>query len=236
MAILRAMKDLRRMLRALVGRDWFPRLELRCRTERFGSDYGGWDVAVSELGKDSVVYSFGIGEDVTFDVALIARFGLTVHAFDPTPRSLRWVEQQRLPPQFVLHDFGLADRDGTLSFYPPENAAHVSHTILDRGATRARAINAPMRRLDSIMRELGHQRVDLLKLDIEGAEYGVIEDLERCDRRPGQILVEFHHRFPGVGIAKTKAAHAAMRRMGYRVFAVSRSGAEYGFLLDAAPA
>ena len=51
----------RRVARAMVGRDFFPRLALRCRTERFGSDYGGWEVAVEGIDHRSIVYSFGIG-------------------------------------------------------------------------------------------------------------------------------------------------------------------------------
>jgi FkbM family methyltransferase len=230
------MVDLTRVVRAMLGRDWFPRLDLLRRTERLGSDYGGWDVAVEgPLGSGAVVYSFGIGEDLSFDLALIERFGVTVHGFDPTPRSQHWVAQQRLPAQFVMHDYGLADRDGLLPFYPPDNPAHVSHTVLEHAATRDRAIGVPMRRLDTIVRELGHDHLDLLKLDIEGAEYAVIEDLERSRIRPGQILVEFHHRFRGAGIGKTKAAVAALHRMGYGLFGVSRAGTEYGFLRSTSP-
>jgi FkbM family methyltransferase len=230
MAILPLMMDLTRVVRAMLGRDWFPQLDLQSRTERFGSDYGGWDVAVEGIGSGAVVYSFGIGEDLSFDLALIERFAVTVHGFDPTPRSQRWVAQQRLPARFMMHDYGLADRDGLLPFYPPDNPAHISHTILDHASARSGAIRVPMQRLDSIMRELGHDHVDLLKLDIEGAEYAVFEDLERSSIRPGQILVEFHHRFRGVGIGETKAAVAALRRMGYGLFAVSRAGTEYGFV------
>jgi FkbM family methyltransferase len=220
-----------RLVRALIGRDLFVRPDLHCRTERFGSDYGGWEVAVDGLDHRSIVYSFGIGEDVTFDLALIERFGLTVHAFDPTPRSLRWTREQRLPASLVVHDYGIAARDGAYGFFPPANPDHVSHTILGGASTGGNAIMVPMKRLDTIMRELGHDRVDLLKLDIEGAEYEVIEALELSATRPRQILVEFHHRFPGAGIAKTKAALSALRRTGYRLFAASRSGEEYGFVL-----
>jgi FkbM family methyltransferase len=219
-----------RFARALVGRDYNPRLEVRCRTERFGSDYGGWEVSVDGLHRGSVVYSFGIGEDASFDLGLIRRFGLTVHAFDPTPRSLRWVALQQMPPEFVMHNYGVADREGLLAFYPPDNPEHVSHSLLHRDSTRERAIQVPMRRLSAIIQELGHDGIDLLKLDVEGAEYGVIEDLERGTVRPAQILAEFHHRLPGAGVEKTKAALAALQRMGYRVFAVSSRGNEYGFV------
>lgn len=207
-----------------------PRVEIQCRTKRFGSDYGGWEVAVDGLDAHSIVYSFGIGEDATFDLELIRRFGLTVHGFDPTPRSLDWVERQQLPAEFIMHDYGLADRDGPVSFFPPAKPEHVSHSVLSPRSTRAPAITVSMHRLGSILSELGHDHLDLLKLDIEGAEYAVIEDLERSAIRPSQILVEFHHRFSGVGFGKTRTAVATLRRLGYRLFTVASRGEEYGFV------
>jgi len=39
-------------------------------------------------------------------------------------------------------------------------------------------------------------------MDIEGAEYEVIDDLIASGIRPKQILVEFHHRFKNVGVKK----------------------------------
>ena len=37
------------------------------------------------------------------------------------------------------------------------------------------------------MKELGHNKIDILKMDIEGAEYAVINDIERSGIRPEQI-------------------------------------------------
>ena len=46
------------------------------------------------LNPDSVVYSFGFGEDLSFEIGLAARYGVTVHLFDPSPRAMEhflWV-------------------------------------------------------------------------------------------------------------------------------------------------
>jgi len=67
------------------------------------------------------------------------------------------------------------------------------------------------------MRELGHEYIDILKMDIEGAEYDVIKDIHHLNIRPQQILVEFHHRFPGVGIKRTKEAIEELYSMGYQL-------------------
>jgi hypothetical protein len=52
-----------------------------------------------------------------------------------------------------------------------------------------------------------------------------------CGIAVKQLLVEFHHRWPHLGIEKTKHAIRALNEAGYRIFSVSPSGEEYGFLM-----
>ena len=204
-----------------VARD-LPRLTL-------GSSYGAHCVCPSGLDARSVVYSFGVGEDISFDLALIEKLNVTVHAFDPTPRALELVRRCGAPASFVMHPFGLAARDGKASFFPPANPAHVSHSLVARATSNTAALEVEMRRLPTVMRELGHSHIDVLKMDIEGEEYAVIEDMltERLDVR--QLLIEFHHQFENVSLAQTKAAVEALAAAGYRVFDVSPNGRELSF-------
>ncbi|MBD1856032.1 MULTISPECIES: FkbM family methyltransferase [Leptolyngbya] len=228
------LRKLRRIGRTLLGKDFFATVDRDYPKERIGSDYGGWDVVVDHITPDSIVYSVGVGEDISFDLGMIERFGVTIHAFDPTPRSIDWVRQQKLTQPLIMHEYGLADFDGIVSFNPPENAQHVSHTLLDRPTTQTSAITVSVKCLETIMRELRHDRIDLLKMDIEGAEYQVIEYLAKSTIRPEQILIEFHHRFPNVGCHKTKESIELLRKLGYKLFSVSGTGEEFSFLLDPA--
>jgi FkbM family methyltransferase len=201
---------------------------------RLGSEYGAHAVTSDALSAESVVYSFGVGEDVSFDLAMIERFGVTVHAFDPTPRSIAWVKAQTLPPEFVLHEFGLANHDGTADFAPPENAEHISHTLLVREKSSGPAITVQVRRLATLAKELGHSRIDVLKMDIEGAEYAVIEDVLASEIPIGQLLVEFHHHLPEVTLAKTEEAIERLNQAGYRIFHIADNGREFSLVLAGA--
>jgi hypothetical protein len=77
---------------------------------------------------------------------------------------------------------------------------------------------------------LKRQKVDILKMDIEGAEYDVICDLLNCNINVQQILVEFHHRFKDVGVLKTKQAIAELNKNGFKIFDISSLGTEYSFI------
>jgi FkbM family methyltransferase len=223
-------RRLRRSVRIAFGRDiQFP-IQIDVPLERHGSDCGEWWICPRDVNAQSIVYSLGIGTDITFDVSLIERYGLTLHAFDPTPGSIAFVETQPLPPGFEWHELGVAARDGHATFFPPENPNHISHTILHRSSTKDRAIEVQVRRLETIMRELGHNRIDVLKMDIEGAEYEVIDDILRSGLQVQQLLVEFHHRLPGVGTDGTRRAVAQLNAAGYKIFFAADSGEEYSFI------
>jgi FkbM family methyltransferase len=224
-------RDQKTPFKATIGEECNVQLDLVTSTERFGSDYGGWDIITANLNAHSTIYSVGIGEDASFDTELIEKFGLTVHGFDPTPRSIEWVKRQGFSDRFVMHEYGIAAFDGNVSFNPPENPDHVSYTLLDRPLTKAKAISVPVKRLSTIMKELGHDHIDLLKMDVEGAEYDVIDDISESIIRPQQFVVEFHHRFPGVGVKRTEDAIDRLRSMGYGLFSISATNEEFCFIL-----
>jgi FkbM family methyltransferase len=220
----------RRVINTLLGRDYFEKIDCEHPVEWVGSDYGGWFVATDLIASDSTIYSAGVGDEISFDAALIDRYGTTIHAFDPSPRSIAWAHTHALPKTLTFHEVGLAAFDGEITLFPPENPQHVSYSMFTRAPAEGPGVSVPVKTLGTVMRELGHSRVDVLKLDIEGAEYQVLDDLCRSHIRPQQILVEFHHRFPDIGIEKTKEAVRALRAAGYGVIAVSDSGLEYTFL------
>jgi FkbM family methyltransferase len=218
----------KRAVRTLRGQELWQGAQTRRETLWLGNADARWCVCPRDLSASSIVYSFGVGEDISFDLALIERYGLRVDAFDPTARSIEWLRNQTVPREFSFHAYGIADFDGNCLFLPPENPAHVSHTIVARESSRP-AIEVPVHRLGTVMKILGHQQISLLKMDIEGAEYGVVADMLACGIPVKQLLVEFHHRWPHIGVEKTKQAIRALNEAGYRIFSVSPSGEEYSF-------
>jgi FkbM family methyltransferase len=159
----------------------------------------------------------GVGEDISFDLALIERFGVHVHAFDPTPRVREWLGSQSVPERFHFHDVGIADFDGEVDFHLPPRKDFVSHSIVPAREYSTETIRVPVIRLRSAMQRLSHDRIDLLKLDIEGAEYRVIEDFLSESTPVEQILIEFHHRLSSVGTRKTRRALQLLESRGMKI-------------------
>ncbi|HEX7720375.1 MAG TPA: FkbM family methyltransferase, partial [Woeseiaceae bacterium] len=164
----------------------------------------------------------------------IERFGVDVYAFDPTPSTNDWLAARKLPENFRFYPWAVAAQNGSLQLYPrlkkDGSRSKVMYTMIDDGASEAEAINVPAVSLPAIAKRLGHRQVDLLKMDIEGAEYEVLDNLLQSAVQPKQLLVEFHHRFSGIGPERTSAMIARLEKNGYRLIAVSETGRELSFL------
>jgi len=219
----------KRRVGALVGLDVYQRPQCTVATERFGRAGGRWSLALDGVGPGSVLYSLGVGTEISFEEAVIQRFGLTVHAFDCTPVALEWAAARPLPRGFVLHPFGVADYDGWARFAPPRKRKFASFSMV-RTAGVGDVVEAPVRRLGTLRDSLRLPPPDLVKMDIEGAEYRVLPDLLEGGFRPRQILVEFHHRWREVSARATRDAIALLNRHGYLVADVSANGMEYLFV------
>lgn len=200
------------------------------KVQVLGEDgYGSWAMSPEGLTTQSIVYSFGVGEDASWDTALAQKYGLHVHAFDPTPKSIAWMHSQHMSKELTFHEYGVAAKDGVTTFYPPLKSGNVSYTPFNLSGA-GEAVHLPVKRLKTIMEELGHDSIDVLKMDIEGFEYDVIEDMLASSIFPLQLLVEFHHRRREIGMARTQKAIKSLTRHGYRILNVSRGGDKYSFI------
>jgi FkbM family methyltransferase len=202
--------------------------QTNCNPEFHGNPkYGGWAICPTLLSHKSIIYSVGVGEDISFDLSVIQKFGCRIYAFDPTPRSKAWLDSQDLPPQLTFFQYGLAHYDGTAMFYPPDNPLYVSHSIIKKSGQALPAFEAKVFTVSTLANMLGHNKIDLLKMDIEGAEYEVIDDIVgQSGIKIDQILVEFHSTTFSVSKSIGKLKNA-----GYGIFWISPNKSEFGFVL-----
>jgi FkbM family methyltransferase len=102
-----------------------------------------------------------------------------------------------------------------------------------------RAVEEPGGAIDAIgveelLDEAGIRTLDLLKMDIEGAEYAAIDDLLKSYVPITQLLIEFHHVIGDrASLGRTQRAIESLNAAGYRVFHISPVGFEYSFVRSA---
>jgi FkbM family methyltransferase len=227
------MNTLKNFIKVLLGKSLFISLDLKLPTHWFGNPHAGFYVYTRHLNTESIVYSFGVGEDISFDLELIKQIQCKVFAFDPTPKSIQFV-QNKLNEKFIFHDIGISNKNGKEIFYMPPDKKFVSGSTINRwGSTNDRNyIQVQMKTFGSIIKDLNHSTIDLIKMDIEGAEYDVIVDILSTNIYVKQIVVEFHHRFSKEQLQKTKKTILKLRSAGYKLIAVSANKEEFTFLRD----
>ena len=226
-------RRLRRLALRLIGADPWLKHDARVATEFLGSSYGGWYVATSLVPASPRVLSLGIGGDITFDRIMIERFGASVVACDPTPLAADTVLRAHMPTTgFLFLPSAVSDYDGHGTFEPvlvggqPTGCYRLTRAD-PAGGTR---IGVTVRSLASLIRERFPGGIDILKMDIEGSEYEALPDLLSAGLRPGQVLVEFHHRFADRGTAATLRTVQMLREAGYALVRLSDQGPEYTFV------
>ncbi|KAG8706909.1 hypothetical protein FRC08_000798 [Ceratobasidium sp. 394] len=146
--------------------------------QRIGAlgDGGKWTCGLSRL-KDKpncIVYSAGISTESSFEAELINRTKCTVYGFD--------FSVKKFGPE--VHSY--ASIRNRTHFYPYGLAGSDKHDG-----------KPPMWTIQALMHKLGHTFIDILKIDIEGAEFGTLKSLINYykDVGPlpfGQLQLEIH--------------------------------------------
>jgi len=169
-----------------------------------------------------VVYSFGGNAEVAFEAALLAAHPhCSVWQFDCTVTPGRQADAlARVPP---------ADR-ARLHFLPYCVGDEGVDAVIGAYGAASAPTRTTLRSVWSVMAELGHARVDVLKLDVEGAEHGAVRaflaDAARARARlPAQVALELHAR--GGGPAASLGPALALARAGYAL--ASREDNAFGY-------
>jgi FkbM family methyltransferase len=206
-------------VRSALRRRWFerrvPRTPMSAAPHgviELGSAYGGWMMPDGVIEPSWVCYSVGAGGDVSFDLELIERYGARVRAFDAVDSYVAYAaEQGRGSERFSAHHAAIATSDGPLRM-------QVTHDPQSRSVSAAglyesaEYIELPGRTLQSLMAELGDERIDLLKLDIEGAEYELLPQLDLPALGVQVFATQLHH---SGSVAAARGLIAHLRDQGY---------------------
>lgn len=186
--------------------------------EKFGTDYGGWWIPKNiSLNENSIIYSGGAGEDISFDLKLQDKYNCWVVIIDPTKRAIKHYEEvkkfynnnnfkftgniqkdyiqniKNLNIDFnkiIFLDMGLYNKKDLLKFYKQDNSNYVSQSLeINMFGNNYDVVKVDT--IKNIMNQLNHNNIDLLKLDIEGSECDVLDKMLDDNILPKYLCIEF---------------------------------------------
>jgi FkbM family methyltransferase len=156
-----------------------------------------------------VIFDLGSNVGVTL-VYFAAMFpNAQIYSFEPDPDNVRLLEQHISTFKDRVHFFPKAvsaEHGGTINLFPVEGR-HWSTSIVQKTAG-SKPFHVGTVSLDRVMAEAGIEHIDILKFDIEGAEYDVFRHFAGLDhvqyligevhpRLFGRSIEDFLDLFPG---------------------------------------
>lgn len=171
------------------------------RTQAWIRDQGDRTLRLDyDLDTDSVVFDLG-GYEGQWASDIQARYACTLHVFEPVPEfAERIANRFRANSRVTVHRFGLAERTGSaaLTLSADATSLYGSAPRGSGGGLRGESRTIELVRAADFFRDHRIAGVDLMKINIEGGEYDLLDHLIAAGLvdRIRNIQVQFHDFVP----------------------------------------
>jgi FkbM family methyltransferase len=175
---------------------------------------------------------FDVGGNTGYYTMLMARAASEgeVHAFEPVPLNWHMLCSGALLNGYThveVNKCAVGGEDGEMSFSEASDGAYSSLVPVGRKSERAQ-LKVAVRSVDSYVREHSLPRVDVMKVDVEGAEPMVLDGaaqlLSDPARRPRAIMMELHDTNLAAYGTTVVDMIARLKGFGYAVYVAPSDG------------
>lgn len=121
----------------------------------------------------------------------------TILCFEPQRKAFELLEKNikvNNLKNVSAYNVALSHENGEVDFYEPETGAGLMASMDNARETHGTLIRVPTRKLSSF---LEGKSPTLIKIDVEGAENMVVDDIFAHRHNPPQFLLEYHHGIEG---------------------------------------
>jgi FkbM family methyltransferase len=131
--------------------------------------------------------------------------------------------------QVAIIPYAMADADETVDFYGPiaeDPDSGSGHIVRGERSSKQTTVQVDARRLDAIAADAPLERLDLIKIDVEGFEWPVLRGGEQTIAKFRPFIVfEYNARFAARGGGSSHVLADFFVRHRYRLFAIGRNWA-----------
>ena len=183
---------------------------------------GNYKILPFDITSNSIIYSCGIAENISFDEAISHKFGCDVFMFDPTKISHKFMNSIS-NSKLKFFNIGIWKLDGNIKFYHPNDLKNENFSATNFFHSKT-YVTLPCKSIVTLMKEYEQSKIDVLKMDIEGASFDILNDLLDNNVHPKQIVVELERPFFIYNASffelfsylnKRRKLHSRLKRVGY---------------------
>jgi len=149
-----------------------------------------------DINKDSIVFDIG-GYEGQWSSDIFSKYCPKIHIFEPIKEFANKISERfKKNDKIIVHDFGLINKTIESSFSLNNDSS--SLFLKTQNTTIVK-----LRKASDFIKENKFNKIDLMKINIEGSEYDLMDDLINNDliKNISNIQIQFHNFVPD---AKTR--------------------------------
>lgn len=158
-------------------------------------DRNGEQWLLARLGERGVPVIFDVGANIGYWALNAAALNpaARIHSFEIFPEThASLVANTAATNRIVANGFGLGTIDGTIEVQSADGVESAHFSAVSRFENGRQAV-CPVMRGDRYMAEAGVERIDFLKIDVEGGEYDVLTGFSGALARGVIDLIQFEY-------------------------------------------
>lgn len=157
-------------------------------------DRDSWELNVDAFSRTPFIISAGVGQSISFELQLAKMLPAgKIMLFDPSPTGMKTIRALTMPSNIEFKGVALNGSIDPIFLGLPDNPEEGSYrSLVANNQYSDDLFKVDTTCVQAICDDAQCYEIDLLKLDIEGAEYSVLNALVEGSILPTQICVEFH--------------------------------------------
>lgn len=143
-----------------------------------------------DLDESSIVFDLG-GYQGFFAENIFNKFNCQVHVFEPAEDYYHRIRRKfKDNNKIYVHNFGISNQNSSMTLYK----SHDATSIFKNHKTYAEEV-CQFKTFSITMEELGVNKIDLMKINIEGSEFDILPDIieSKWIKDISNIQVQFHN-------------------------------------------
>lgn len=174
---------------------------------------------------NSIVVDVGCADDADYSMHMINLYSCKCFGVDPTKKHADALALLEKKHNGLFHHlpYAVSNKSGKITFH--ESSSNVSGSILSDHVNiltdKSISYEIEAITINDLKQKIGN-RINILKLDLEGAEYALFNNIEQKDIIDiDQIFVEFHHHcIDKYSITDTYKIVSILKNLGFRSFTI----------------